>query len=378
MSPLWTRRELAACCAFSFCVPALSVAAQLALPTFTPLEPGLDLVGQLVGISVLMGCCGVIAVLTPGWFHRRVVHVVLAVVFLDLFAAAFVPAGHIVHYFGRSYPLRDDLLAAADAAIGFHWPSMLAWFNGHPRFAALGAGAYKAFPWETVLLPVAIACAGRFVELHRFFIAYGLCMALGHAVVFFLPALGTYGFYGISSSMHDQLTLGYESRQVGEVLGMRDGSIVNLMNRPQYGIVTFPSFHAGLGILAGWAFWNLGPLRYPGLMLNAALIGATPLQGSHYLSDVIAGSALMALSIVASRHLVALALWIGSTRAGLSHRATPRHAAMPVGLDTSGAFRNGTNWSDGLRATLGPEQAHPLANENSGAPERAPRTAQAV
>jgi hypothetical protein len=271
--------------------------------------------------------------MTPGLggLDRRVVHMLLAVVFLAAFVAGFVPAGHIVHYLGRSYPLRDDLLAAADAALGFHWPSMLAWFNGLPRLAALSAQAYNAFSWQTVLLPFALACAGRFADLHRFWIAYGLCMALGHAGVYFLPALGAYDFYGIAPSMHDQVTLGYQSRHVGEVLGMRDGSIVDLMNRPQYGIVTFPSLHAGLGVLAAWAFWQLGPLRYPGVMLNASMIGATPLHGSHYLSDVIAGGALMALSIVASRHLIALALLIGSTRAGLNPRATPSLASRYAG-----------------------------------------------
>jgi hypothetical protein len=323
MSTLWSRRELGACCAFSFFIPVLSVAAQFALPTFTPLTPDLGQAGAFVGISMLMAVCAGASVLVLGGLNRRVMHVLLAVVFLAACVAGFMPAGHVVHHLGRSYPLRDDLLAAADAAIGFHWTSMLAWFNDHPGLAAVGGRAYAAFSWQTVLLPFAMALAGRFTELHRYWIAYGLCIVLVHAGVYFLPALGTYDFYGVAPSTHDQLALTYQSRHVGEVLGMRDGSIVGLMGRPQYGIVTFPSFHAGFGLLAAWAFWRLGPLRYPGLILNAAMIGATPLHGSHYLSDVIAGSALMVLSIVASRHLIALALRIGRSRAGLSHRGAP-------------------------------------------------------
>ncbi|WP_354047340.1 phosphatase PAP2 family protein [Bradyrhizobium sp. LB12.1] len=65
------------------------------------------------------------------------------------------------------------------------------------------------------------------------------------------------------------------------------------------GIISFPSLHAALGLLFLLALW---PVRYFGwiaALLNVAMIAATPVDGSHYFCDVVAGLAIALLSWVA-------------------------------------------------------------------------------
>ena len=85
--------------------------------------------------------------------------------------------------------------------------------------------------------------------------------------------------------------------------GLRDGTLRHLVAEGADGIISFPSLHAALGLLFLLALW---PVRYVGwiaALLNIAMIAATPVDGSHYLSDVAAGLA------------IALASWVVVQRA---------------------------------------------------------------
>jgi membrane-associated phospholipid phosphatase len=80
------------------------------------------------------------------------------------------------------------------------------------------------------------------------------------------------------------------------------------------GIVTFPSFHAAAAVLLAWAASGIPFLRYPMIALNfLMLISAIPI-GGHYAIDVIAGSLVAAVSIVAAR------VWANLAQPGLGLR----------------------------------------------------------
>jgi membrane-associated phospholipid phosphatase len=50
-------------------------------------------------------------------------------------------------------------------------------------------------------------------------------------------------------------------------------------------------------MLFAYGLWKIPYVRWFGLGLNLAMIAATPIQGSHYLVDVLAGMSIAALSI---------------------------------------------------------------------------------
>jgi membrane-associated phospholipid phosphatase len=64
-----------------------------------------------------------------------------------------------------------------------------------------------------------------------------------------------------------------------------------------FGLITFPSFHAASAVLFAWANWSIRVYRWPMLLLNVGMLIATPIEGSHYLIDVIAGVLVATASI---------------------------------------------------------------------------------
>lgn len=56
------------------------------------------------------------------------------------------------------------------------------------------------------------------------------------------------------------------------------------------GLVSAPSFHAAAAVLYIASAWRAPPLRWPLLALNGAMLLATPVEGTHYLIDLILGA----------------------------------------------------------------------------------------
>jgi membrane-associated phospholipid phosphatase len=67
------------------------------------------------------------------------------------------------------------------------------------------------------------------------------------------------------------------------------------------GIVTFPSFHAASAVLYAWALWPVRWMRPIVVLAFTAMLAATPINGGHYLIDIIAGTAIAILAIAAAR-----------------------------------------------------------------------------
>jgi membrane-associated phospholipid phosphatase len=55
------------------------------------------------------------------------------------------------------------------------------------------------------------------------------------------------------------------------------------------GLVCAPSFHTAAGVLYIIAAWPIRPLRWFLVPVNIAMLLATPIEGTHYLVDMIAG-----------------------------------------------------------------------------------------
>ena len=88
-------------------------------------------------------------------------------------------------------------------------------------------------------------------------------------------------------------------------LGLRDGGYRLLRGLGPEGIITFPSLHAALAVIIVAALWPVRLARWACVLLNAVVLAATPIEGSHYLADVLAGLVVAAVSLVAARALVA-------------------------------------------------------------------------
>lgn len=202
-----------------------------------------------------------------------------------------------------SYPVaasthgfHDAALQRIDAMLYFDW---LAWYRlvaATPVLQSLGLAAYRSIYLTPAVLFATFAFAGDRVAAHRFLAVFWLT-AVGTLILYtFMPAIGPFSYlwHGAIAYMPES-----EQWQQGLIPALRDHSvrIVNLGHLRD--IVSAPSFHAAAATLYINAAWRLPRLRWPVIAVNAAMLLSTPVEGTHYLIDILLGT-IVALAAIAT------------------------------------------------------------------------------
>lgn len=184
--------------------------------------------------------------------------------------------------FATNFPLADAAFLRADAALGFDWYSYHAWLEHHPAIDVVLHYAY-ASPLVQLLAVFFVHCMRRSDDGGGDFIwCFMTTLLIVYAVALLFPALGYPGGIG--------------QEHIDVLVAARHGTVNAVA-----GIVTFPSFHAALGVLFVYAMRAVKPMLVISVPLNALLILATPPIGGHYLVDVVAGVAVAGLAIALVR-----------------------------------------------------------------------------
>jgi membrane-associated phospholipid phosphatase len=218
------------------------------------------------------------------------------------FAAVAAPLSYLAASFNR--PLFDAAFATADRALGLDWPALLAWMNHHPAPHAIFVLAYNSFAVQATTTVLALAFTGRLLQMRVFMISFMLAAIVSIAISAIAPAAGVWDFYQFKPD--DFSTIVPATRAAQPFFdGLRDGSYRFLTGITAQGIITFPSFHAALGVVFMTALWPIPVVRWAGIAVNGLMILATPVDGGHYVVDVIAGIAVAIICIIAARQIVA-------------------------------------------------------------------------
>jgi len=106
-----------------------------------------------------------------------------------------------------------------------------------------------------------------------------------------LPAAGVWPFYGLTAADSPHV-LPTVSTSWPAFYGLRDDNVRALVAAGAEGIITFPSLHAALAVILVAALWPVARVRWVIFGLNALMLAATPIDGSHYFIDVLAGIAV--------------------------------------------------------------------------------------
>jgi hypothetical protein len=212
---------------------------------------------------------------------------------------------YVVYDLGRDIPPWDAVAARADAALGFHWPDMLAWFNANPAISDLLAACHQAFLPQPPIVLIVMALAARVREAQVALLAGVVGLLITLALVLFMPVYGAYSFFGLTAAQHPNIELVSAALTMPERALARTGVGIDIDPRGLMDVITLPDFQALLAVVCGWAWWFVPYLRWPGMTINAGMLAATPLHGSHYLVDVIVGVALAVVSIVVASRLLA-------------------------------------------------------------------------
>jgi hypothetical protein len=244
-------------------------------------------VSTLAGLLLLWGYF-------VAWPGRQSGDFVLAEMFLGLalilMLSAIAPAAQYPAIALRR-PLVDSWLAGFDDAIGVRVPTLAAWTQAHPAIGIPLLYAYNSFPFQFFLPPLALGLLHRNrAALWEFLFHLHVCTAVTAACVALWPAGGVYRFYNFTPAFD-------ESHVIAQFEGLYSGSLKVIESAQLDGLISLPSFHTALAVIATWALWKYRFWRVILVPLNLGLIAATVFSGAHYVADLPAAVAMCGLSL---------------------------------------------------------------------------------
>lgn len=218
------------------------------------------------------------------------------------------------------FPLADAQLASWDRMIGFDWLAYVRWVDQHPALLEAMSYTYTGLTGYTCLLFLLLALVGpdpqrRCAELIELFVATALvCMIIGIA----FPALAPTAYYAPPPGTFEHLSPNFGTGHVDYLSNLRENPSHEFHLASLPGLVTLPSFHTAMGVIA--IYCARGSLWFflPMLVVNLLMIGSTPVFGSHYGVDIIAGALVTG--------------WVILARLAITERRGRRSWLAPIGL----------------------------------------------
>ncbi|NBC36975.1 PAP2 family protein [Novosphingobium sp. FSY-8] len=196
----------------------------------------------------------------------------------------------------------DPFLAGLDAKLHFNW---LTWYQTvihHPILQHLGAAAYGSIYVSPVILLGAIAWSGNRSAAQRFLFTYWLGAAMTLALFPLFPAKGALEYLWHGPIPYMPTTNLYQ----GSIIpALRQHTFGEINLGALRGLVCAPSFHTVCATLYIVTAWPMRRLRYVLVPLNVAMLLSTPVEGTHYLSDMLMGFALALTALMLERALSA-------------------------------------------------------------------------
>jgi membrane-associated phospholipid phosphatase len=240
-------------------------------------------------------------------------------------ALLFSVVGSILSYLlaRSSVPLQDSALAGSDRALGLDWIGYAHFVDAHTWLVRAYRVAYSSLIPQTIVVILALGFGRMLDDLRQFVLAAILTGTASVLIAAQFPALGAFAHYGLKPTDFSHVWQATGLADLRDFLAVRSGRLTVLDLRKMQGIVTFPSYHAALALVALRAFWKSGLrwLRWSGTALAAVTIAATPIDGGHYFVDVIGGLAIAVASIAAANRLVFVRLPSPAIRAWPSRRS---------------------------------------------------------
>jgi membrane-associated phospholipid phosphatase len=237
----------------------------------------------LGGLAILAAGC-----LTRGFFPRyaSVATLLETLAAFIILPAIFAPLSYAAT---RSpFPPIDAVLRATDLLAGFdaaQWHDVVA---SHPALWWINEAIYGSLVPQCILAIFILPQVGNGRQGFDLLRISALSLFIIDIITYFLPAIGTIPSH--ETWYADWLAL----RNLDEPF-FTTASHVD-------GIVSFPSFHAAMGLILAYSLRGMGVLSWIFAALNGLMIVATPASGYHYLTDVVAGLAVAAGVIAAMRY----------------------------------------------------------------------------
>jgi hypothetical protein len=192
-------------------------------------------------------------------------------------------------------PLVHPILAAIDRSLHFDWLAYYTFVKGNSSLAAVLSIAYAGMIAEVGLVALLLFMTNDVQRLRVLLDAFVLCALITIAVSAIFPALEALAYFEIYPAVASGAGFITGIDRTDDFLALHYGTTQVVPVMDAKGIVTFPSFHTACAVISAacarsrrWMFW-------PMCLWSALLIAATPVDGGHYLIDVVAGFALASI-----------------------------------------------------------------------------------
>ena len=220
--------------------------------------------------------------------------------------------GDIAEYFGlltaisligavASYPVAsyshgfcDGFLQRSDAALHFRWVAWYQLIAAHPSLQMLSRAAYAMIYISPAILLGYLAVTHQRREAQNFIAAIWVSAVITLVAFRFMPAVGPFAYLWHGPIPYMPVSDLWQPELIPQ---LRDHitPIVDLGHL--VGLVSAPSFHAAAGVLL-IAFAARQPaIRAPLIAGNLAMLLSTPVEGTHYLTDLILGAIVACASL---------------------------------------------------------------------------------
>ena len=262
---------------------------------------------ELSGLAIAVGYVGAYAgfahanACSPSRRDPQVMFVLGGTAQIVLITAIMAPLTYVAA--STNLPMQDANLLAIDRAFGLDWAAYVGFADDRPALATWLNCGYNMIRWPIFAIPVVLAATGRYQRIEEFTFAFGAALAVTTIVSALVPAIGVYQQIGLDPATLKHIDPRPYLDQLRDLPPTRAGELRHLALLGLGGIVTFPSFHAASAVLYCWALWPIRWLRPLVVLVNGAMLAATPLNGGHYFVDVIAGVIIAVLAIVAARSI---------------------------------------------------------------------------
>lgn len=187
------------------------------------------------------------------------------------------------------FPLQDSVLYDVDRALGLDWMAYLKAVNQRPLLGLLFQLAYDSFIPQVLILIVTLSFTGRGSAARVMILAMILAGLVTILISGFFPAMAMFVHLNLTPADFPHLSPSAAFVHVHDMQALRAGAPFDLDLSKAQGIITFPSYHAALGLLMLLGGLAHPVLRWPVVALNLTMIAATPIDGGHYFVDVGAG-----------------------------------------------------------------------------------------
>jgi membrane-associated phospholipid phosphatase len=171
--------------------------------------------------------------------------------------------------------MRSAALTRADSLLGFSWEEWTSWVHRHP---ALWSYFQVVHPLHFGIMTLAVTVLALTTERGALRLLRGFTFAfiVSAVVLAIAPALTN--------------TPGAWSNTLRAAL--RDGTFRTIDFGHTAGLISFPSMHAAMAVLASVALWPYRAWRWPVTLLSVSLCVGAISEGGHYLVDILAGAPL--------------------------------------------------------------------------------------